>query len=124
MSFRIGKPEGVAEFFGDKYVKTDKRNIDEPVIIEKIFKGFDEKTDETYVAIGGNMAGARIWFYSPSYDTSGIKQIDEADIDVLTDGSYCYIVNCKESSDPNKDAYYTGYIELRESLENEGVIKT
>ena len=44
MSFKVGKPEGIAEFFGEKYVKTDKKNIDKPVIIEKIFKGFDEKT--------------------------------------------------------------------------------
>lgn len=117
MSFKVGKPEGIVDFFGEKYVKTDKKNIDKPVIIEKIFKGFDEKTGESYVAIGGNMVGVCIWFYAPSYDTSGINQIDDSDIDILTDGSYCYIVQRRESTDNNRE-YYTGYVELRESLIN------
>ena len=119
MSFKVGKPEGIAEFFGEKYVKTDKKNIDKPVIIEKIFKGFDEKTVESYVAIGGNMVGNCVWFYAPSYDSSGIKQIDDSDIDILTDGSYCYIVQRRESTDNNRE-YYTGYVELRESLISKG----
>ena len=118
MSFKVGKPEGIAEFFGDKYDKTDKKNINKPVIIEKIFKGFDEKTGESYVAIGGNMVGVCVWFYAPRYDTSGINQIDDSDIDILTDGSYCYIVERRESND-NRE-YYSGYVELRESLMNKG----
>lgn len=116
MSFKVGKPEGIADFFGEKYVKTGKKHIDKPVIIEKIFKGFDEKTGESYVAIGGNMVGACVWFYAPSYDTSGINQIDDSDIDILCDGSYCYIVERRESTD-NRE-YYTGYVELREALTN------
>ena len=112
MSFKVGKPESIVEFFGEKYAKTDKRNINKPVIMEKIYKGFDEKTEESYVAIGGNMDGVLVWFYVPSYDTSGINQIDDSDIDRICDGSYYYIVERKESKD-NKE-YYTGYIELRE----------
>lgn len=118
MSFRVGKPEGIVEFFGEKYVKTDKSHIDKPVIIEKIFKGVDEKTDSTYVAIGGNMVGMCVWFYAPTYDTSGINQIDDSDIDILTDGSYCYIVEHRESSDGRE--YYTGYVELCETLDKKG----
>ena len=107
MAFKRGKTKGIGELL-EGYTKIQKADIEEPILIDNVVKGFSEDNG-VFIYVTGTHKSVPVFVSIPAASLDDFTEINESDLDeIRSEGLKLYV----ESHMSKKGRqYYTAYIE-------------
>ncbi len=107
MAFKRGKTKGISELL-EGYEKIQKCDIQEPILIDNVIKGYSEDNG-VFIYVTGTHQSVPVFVSIPAASVDDFVEITESDLDeIRSEGLKLYV----ESHMSKKGRqYYTAYIE-------------